>query len=104
MVGDRGSSAGNGSLEAGTSGDAAGDGGHHSNGGRVVRSLVLKAVCLLGGAFLIRRLTKTTTRWDHTRIVAQALSGEKVFLIAAPQSPQPSSLWPFRAFSLILGF
>eukprot|EP00246_Nothoceros_aenigmaticus_P008833 TRINITY_DN2393_c0_g1_i1.p1 TRINITY_DN2393_c0_g1~~TRINITY_DN2393_c0_g1_i1.p1 ORF type:complete len:281 (+),score=27.82 TRINITY_DN2393_c0_g1_i1:92-934(+) len=87
MIGDNGTSSGNGSLEASPSGDAAGDGGHHSNGGRMVRSLVLKAVCLIGGAFLIRRLTKSTTRWDHTRIVAQALSGEKFSTDQAARDP-----------------
>ena len=49
-----------------------------NNGGRVVRSLVVKALCVIGGALLLRRLTKSTTRWDHAKTVAQALSGEKV--------------------------
>lgn len=55
-------------------------GGPHGdgNGRRLVRSLVTKAACLVGGAYLLKRLTKTTTRWDHSRSVAQSLSGEKV--------------------------
>ena len=56
-------------------------GGKGSGGGggwRVVRGLAIKAVCIIGGVFLLRKLTKSTTRWDHARMVAQALSGEKV--------------------------
>lgn len=60
-------------------GSGAGGGG----GGRMVRGLVIKAACVIGGAFLLRKLTKTTTRWDHARTVAQSLSGEKVSRVAA---------------------
>lgn len=56
-------------------GSAPGSGG---NGRRLARSLVIKGLCLVGGAFLLKHLTKTTTRRDHARIVAQSLSGEKV--------------------------
>lgn len=62
---------------ANVSGNNVGGGGG-GNGGRMVRGLVIKAVCLIGGAFLLRKLTKSTTRWDHARMVAQSLSGEKV--------------------------
>lgn len=51
---------------------------NNNNGARFVRGLVIKAVCLAGGAFLLKKLTKSTTRWDHARTVAQSLSGEKV--------------------------
>lgn len=47
------------------------------NGWSRARGLVLKALVLIGGAVLLKRLTKSTTRWDHTRIVAQSLSGVK---------------------------
>ncbi|KAI8529294.1 hypothetical protein RHMOL_Rhmol12G0213900 [Rhododendron molle] len=48
-----------------------------SNGWSRARGLVLKTLVLIGGAVLLKRLTKSTTRWDHTRIVAQSLSGVK---------------------------
>lgn len=40
--------------------------------------LVAKALLLIGGAVLVKRFTKSTTRWDHARLVAQSLNGEKV--------------------------
>ncbi len=52
--------------------------GGGNNGGGMVKGLVIKAACLVGGAFLLRKLTKTTTRRDHARMVAQCLTGEKV--------------------------
>lgn len=48
-----------------------------SGSGSRVKNAVLKALCVAGGIFLIRKLTKPTTRQDHTRIVAEALCGEK---------------------------
>ncbi|KAH7578496.1 hypothetical protein JRO89_XS01G0389200 [Xanthoceras sorbifolium] len=39
-----------------------------SNGWGRARGLVVKAAVLLGGAVLLKRLTKSTTRWDHARI------------------------------------
>lgn len=48
------------------------------NGWDRARGVVLKTLVLIGGALLVRRLTKSTTRWDHAGIVAQSLSGEKV--------------------------
>nr|GMC73690.1 chromophore lyase CRL, chloroplastic [Ipomoea batatas] len=48
------------------------------NGWDRARGAVLKTLVLIGGALLVRRLTKSTTRWDHAGIVAQSLSGEKV--------------------------
>ena len=38
----------------------------------------MKTLLLIGGALLLKRLTKSTTRWDHTRLVAQSLTGQKV--------------------------
>lgn len=41
------------------------------------RGLAIKAALLIGGALLLKRLTKSTTRWDHARLVADSLCGEK---------------------------
>lgn len=49
-----------------------------SNGWNRARGLVVKSLILLGGALLVKRLSKSTTRWDHARIVSQSLAGEKV--------------------------
>lgn len=49
-----------------------------SNGWSKARGVVLKSLVLMGGALLLKRLTKSTTRWDHARIVADSLAGEKV--------------------------
>lgn len=54
-----------------------GTGSDTSRGGRRVRGLVLKAIVLFGGVLLFRRLRRSTTRWDHAKAVALALSGEK---------------------------
>ncbi|XVE56486.1 hypothetical protein DITRI_Ditri04bG0014100 [Diplodiscus trichospermus] len=48
-----------------------------TNGWSRARGLVVKTLVLIGGAFLLKRFTKSTTRWDHARIVARSLSGEK---------------------------
>lgn len=50
----------------------------NSNGWSRARGLMVKAAVLIGSAFLLKRLTKSTTRWDHARIVAESFSGEKV--------------------------
>ncbi|KAL9266672.1 Chromophore lyase CRL, chloroplastic-like protein [Drosera capensis] len=41
------------------------------------RGLAIKTALLIGGALLLKRLTKSTTRWDHARLVADSLCGEK---------------------------
>ncbi|KAG6418242.1 hypothetical protein SASPL_120443 [Salvia splendens] len=51
--------------------------GSGSNGWTKARGVVLKTLVLMGGALLLKRLTKSTTRWDHARIVADSLAGEK---------------------------
>jgi len=51
--------------------------GSGSGSGSRVINAVLKALCVAGGVFLIRKFTKFTTRQDQTRIVAEALCGEK---------------------------
>lgn len=83
----------NGSYNASRSGGSGGGGGKGGGGGRIVRGLVIKASCLIGGAFLLRKLTKSTTRWDHARMVAQSLSGEKVSSISHHHG---SSIWSFN--------
>ena len=79
-VGMSSSSRSNASAAGGVSSGGGGNNNNNNNnnGGRFVRGLVIKAVCLAGGAFLLKKLTKSTTRWDHARTVAQSLSGEKV--------------------------
>ena len=48
------------------------------NGWNRARGLVMKTLILIGGAILVKRLTKSTTRRDHARFVAESLTGEKV--------------------------
>lgn len=66
------------------------------NGWGRARGILVKAAVLIGGAILLKRLTKSTTRWDHARFVSHSLSGEKVpppptFLFFCRFSPVPSS-------------
>lgn len=65
--------------------------GTDSNGWNRARGLAVKALLLIGGALLVKRLRKSTTRWDHARLVAQSLAGEKVSI-------------SFYSFSLFLSF
>ncbi|XP_073013502.1 chromophore lyase CRL, chloroplastic [Typha latifolia] len=58
-----------------------------SSGGSRVRGFVLKALVLFGGVMLLKRLRKSTTRWDHARAVAEALSGEKFSREQARRDP-----------------
>ncbi|XP_010531856.1 PREDICTED: chromophore lyase CRL, chloroplastic-like [Tarenaya hassleriana] len=51
------------------------------------RGFVVKALFLAGGALLLKRLTKSTTRWDHARAVARSLSGEKFSREQASRDP-----------------
>lgn len=55
-----------------------GTGSDTGRGGGRARGLVLKAIVLFGGVLLLKRLRRSMTRWDHARVVAEALSGEKV--------------------------
>ncbi|XP_022771218.1 uncharacterized protein LOC111314288 [Durio zibethinus] len=48
------------------------------NGWSRARGLVVKTLVLIGGAILIKRFTKSTTRWYHARIVVRSLSGEEL--------------------------
>lgn len=43
-----------------------------------MKGIAVKAALFVGGVYLVRRLTKRTTRWDHAKTVSQALAGEKV--------------------------
>ncbi|KAJ9567803.1 hypothetical protein OSB04_003769 [Centaurea solstitialis] len=57
------------------------------NGWSRARGLVVKTLVLIGGALLVKRLTKSTTRWDHASIVSQSLSGEKFSKEQASRDP-----------------
>ncbi|GAB4845812.1 hypothetical protein Ancab_039221 [Ancistrocladus abbreviatus] len=52
------------------------------------RGLVMKTILLIGGALLLKRLTKATTRWDHARLVSQSLCGEKNSREQAGRDPE----------------
>ncbi|CAM0873709.1 unnamed protein product [Alopecurus aequalis] len=77
-------------------------GGTGGGVGGIVRGAVLKALVVFGGVLVIRRLRRSTTRWDHARVVADALSvlegaGEEGFWKVL----QPEAFWrapekPFR--------
>ncbi|KAK9089996.1 hypothetical protein Sjap_023173 [Stephania japonica] len=54
-----------------------GTAGSDSNGRSRSRGMVVKALLLLGGALLLKRLTKSPTRWDHARNVSNAFSAQK---------------------------
>nr|AFJ66233.1 hypothetical protein 34G24.30 [Capsella rubella] len=55
-----------------------------SNGWSRARGLVIKTLVLVGGALLIKRLTKSTTRRDHARVVSRSLTGEKRLYMVKP--------------------
>jgi len=57
----------------GVEGGDAEDGGWSRASGFVIKTLVI-----IGGALLLRRLTKSKTRRDHARLVSHSLCGEKV--------------------------
>ncbi|OMP11423.1 Chromophore lyase CpcT/CpeT [Corchorus capsularis] len=59
-----------------------------SNGWGRARGLVVKTLVLIGGAILLKRFTKSTTRWDHARIVARSLNGEKFSREQASRDPE----------------
>ncbi|KAG8060894.1 hypothetical protein GUJ93_ZPchr0002g24025 [Zizania palustris] len=45
---------------------------------RIVRGMVLEALMVIVGVLLLRWLRRSTTKWDHTYAIAEALFGEKV--------------------------
>ncbi|KAE9466073.1 hypothetical protein C3L33_02018, partial [Rhododendron williamsianum] len=49
--------------------------------------VVLKTLVVIGGAILLRRLTKSNTRWDHTRLVSRSLTGQKYSKEQAARDP-----------------
>ncbi|CAM8956656.1 unnamed protein product [Rhodiola kirilowii] len=61
--------------------------GSDGNGWNRARGLVWKALVLVGGALVIKRFTKSTTRWDHARLVSQSLCGEKYSREQAARDP-----------------
>ncbi|CAN1133360.1 Chromophore lyase CRL, chloroplastic [Linum perenne] len=58
-----------------------------SNGWGRAQGLAMKTLVLIGGALLVKRLTKSTTRWDHARLVSQSLTGEKFSRDQASRDP-----------------
>ncbi|XP_052183479.1 chromophore lyase CRL, chloroplastic-like isoform X2 [Diospyros lotus] len=73
------------------------DSGTSSDGWGRARRVVVKALVVIGGAVLLRRLTKSTTPWEHTRIVARSLSGVKYSREQA--SRDPDNYFNFRWLS-----
>ncbi|XP_040384719.1 chromophore lyase CRL, chloroplastic isoform X1 [Oryza brachyantha] len=69
------------------SGEDSGAGVGGGGAGGVVRGAVLKALVVVGGVLLLRRLRRSTTRWDHARAVVDALSGEKFSREQARKDP-----------------
>ncbi|KAL5054004.1 hypothetical protein RYX36_034686 [Vicia faba] len=61
--------------------------GTDSNGWNRARGLAVKALLFIGGALLVKRLRKSTTRWDHARLVAQSLTREKYSKDQASRDP-----------------
>ncbi|GMY15234.1 chromophore lyase CRL, chloroplastic [Fagus crenata] len=55
--------------------------------GSRARGVIMKTLLLIGGALLLKRLTKSTTRWDHTRLVTQSLIGQKYSRDQASRDP-----------------
>ncbi|GMH16702.1 hypothetical protein Nepgr_018543 [Nepenthes gracilis] len=62
--------------------------GSAENGWVRARGLAINTILLIGGALLLKRLTKSTTRWDHARLVAQSLCGEKNSREQASRDPE----------------
>ncbi|KAG9152438.1 hypothetical protein Leryth_015837 [Lithospermum erythrorhizon] len=52
------------------------------------QGVVLKSLVLLGGALLVKRLTKSTTRRDHSRLVSHSLAGQKCTREQAARDPE----------------
>ncbi|KAH1112319.1 hypothetical protein GLYMA_04G202400v4 [Glycine max] len=64
-----------------------GDSDSESNGWNRARGLALKTLLLIGGALLVKRLRKSTTRWDHAHFVSNSLTGEKYSKEQASRDP-----------------
>ncbi|XP_044492643.1 chromophore lyase CRL, chloroplastic-like isoform X6 [Mangifera indica] len=63
------------------------DSDSNANGWGRARGLMVKTVVLIGSAVLLKRLTKSETRWDHARNVAASLTGEKFSTEQASRDP-----------------
>ncbi|XP_071725070.1 chromophore lyase CRL, chloroplastic-like [Rutidosis leptorrhynchoides] len=59
----------------------------NNNGWSIAQGLVVKTLVLIGGALLIKRFTKSKTRWDHAHFVSHSLSGEKFTKEQASRDP-----------------
>ena len=44
----------------------------------VPKGLIVKGVCIVGGLYLLRKLSSALTRKDHVQSVVELLNGEKV--------------------------
>ncbi|KAH6554798.1 hypothetical protein KP509_1Z306000 [Ceratopteris richardii] len=53
-----------------------------------LRNVLLTSLGLLGGALLLRKLSKSAAPWDHSRKLADALIGEKFSTEQATQDPE----------------
>ncbi|KAE9467638.1 hypothetical protein C3L33_00454, partial [Rhododendron williamsianum] len=75
--------------EVGNMGTGSGSGSEsNENGwGGAGPGVVLKTLVVIGGAILLRRLTKSNTRWDHTRLVSRSLTGQKYSKEQAARDP-----------------
>lgn len=75
-------------MSEGSTSEPGPNSGPNPNHWAVARGITLKSLLLLGGALLLKRFTKSTTRWDHARAVAQSLSGEKCTKEQADRDPE----------------
>jgi hypothetical protein len=62
--------------------------GDDTGSGGAARGAVLKALVVVGGVLLLRRLRRSATRRDHAGAVADALSGEKVGHLDSSRTPR----------------
>lgn len=75
--------------------------GSDSNGWNRARGLAVKTLLLIGGALLVKRLRKSTTRWDHTHFVSKALTGQKVLLFSLFSPPNVSFHFHFSIIVIV---
>ncbi|KMZ66965.1 Chromophore lyase CpcT/CpeT 3 [Zostera marina] len=68
----------------GTESEGMSGGGGDSGGNR---GWLLKGIVILGGAILLKKLTESTSRWDHAHVVADSLVGEKFSREQASRDP-----------------
>ncbi|GBG62483.1 hypothetical protein CBR_g30803 [Chara braunii] len=91
-AGGGGGAGGGGVAPNAMGGDVSGGGRGVGGGGgggirRSIGALMVKALCIVGGALVLRKLTKRQHKWDHVKSVAQALCGEKFSSDQAARDP-----------------